>query len=139
LHVDDRQQQHHREADVDRQEQVEDERRQRDDHQQHHRHDGGRREQMRGFERGRFWGHNISCLIRTRYASTSATALNRGPGMASPTSAPLKRACASETFSTVGTPASRAIFLIRCARWSLPLATTTGAAIAPRWYRSATA
>ncbi len=57
-HVDDRQQQHDREADVHRQQEVEQQRRQRHHHQQHDGHDGRRRQNLRAAH-----GYSFRCRI----------------------------------------------------------------------------
>ena len=95
------------------------ERRQRHDHQEDDRHDGGRSQHRGGARLGALvgvaiWVREPTAWMRTRYASTSAMAPKSAAGIVSPTSAPAWRARrASEMFSTIGTPASRAIVRMR--------------------------
>src|SRR5690606_23135902 len=115
---------------------------------EHHRH---RQEDLRGAARGRQWtgeehGHAHASLPPARgercvitKASTSATAMYSSGGMVIPTRAEPRRARASGRFSTIGTPDSAAIFLIRSAILRCPRARTTGASARSGSYLSATA
>src|SRR4029079_181359 len=64
---------------------------------------------------------------RRTKARTSATAMYSSYGMSVPTFAVLRSARASGLFSTIGTPASAAIALIRSAIFRWPMAKTIGA------------
>src|SRR5690606_2926001 len=144
------QQDHQRQPDAQREQQIEQQRGERkdqqrdDEHDRHGQADLGApltRRRLARHGKGSAHARTLTRAARSRLtkASTSATAMYSSAGIGTPTRLLARSARASGLFSTIGTPASAAIALIRCATFRCPIATTTGASARAGSYFRATA